>query len=582
MSFQTAITIQKAIDNINSQKYLLPAIQREFVWHAGQITRLFDSLMREYPINSFLFWQIKNENKYNFKFYRFLQQYRERYGTHNPEANVEGITDISAVLDGQQRLTSLYIGLTGTYAYKRSRVWWADNEYVLPPRRLYLNISRELVEQDMVYDFQWRIEKENPLVHDTPYHIAKNGHVWFLVGRILDFQQQETLDEFLDRQDFGEDKYVARRLLRRLWLVIHEKPVISYYLEESQDVDKVVDIFIRTNAGGTQLSFSDLLLSMATSGWRTLDARKEIYGLVDEINRFNYSFNKDFVLKTLLVLLSKDIRFKINNFNTTNIDRFEENWAQARQCIVTSVRLVCKLGFNTQVLRSHNAVIPIVYYLFKKHYGHDFDTAVRYKDDRKTIAKYLHIVLLTKLFSGQSDWVLTTLREAIDDSTAIPLFPLVTIINRCKAIGRDISFSEEFGRGLLRTEKDDSYTFSILALLYPGLGYNNTNYDKDHLHPISQFSEPCLDEMGIMDPENRRFFLDRANNNSILNLQLLSANENKQKQGQSLQKWVEQYQPHLDAHLIPSDVSLDFVDFEKFIEERERLLLEKLESMWHD
>lgn len=277
MSFQAPITIQKAIANIRSEVYLLPAIQREFVWQPGQITRLFDSIMREYPINSFLFWQIDDENKHRFQFYKFLQKYRQYYGTHNPEASVEGLNGIQAVLDGQQRLTSLYIGLTGTYAYKRRRVWWADNEHVLPPRRLFLNISQESTEQDMVYDFQWLIEKHTPLTENTPFHQDQNGVYWFLVGRILDYADQETLDEFLDAHHFGDHSTFTRRTLRRLWTSIHEKKLINYFLEESQDVDKVVDIFIRTNAGGTRLSFSDLLLSIATPvGKQSMLARKSM------------------------------------------------------------------------------------------------------------------------------------------------------------------------------------------------------------------------------------------------------------------------------------------------------------------
>ena len=58
MGFETPITISKAIGEIQSNKYLLPAIQREFVWSAEQIESLFDSLLRGYPIGSFLFWKV--------------------------------------------------------------------------------------------------------------------------------------------------------------------------------------------------------------------------------------------------------------------------------------------------------------------------------------------------------------------------------------------------------------------------------------------------------------------------------------------------------------------------------------------
>jgi uncharacterized protein with ParB-like and HNH nuclease domain len=57
MAFQTPLTISEVVNDIHSKKYLLPSIQREFVWSPEQIKMLFDSLMRKYPINSFLFWE---------------------------------------------------------------------------------------------------------------------------------------------------------------------------------------------------------------------------------------------------------------------------------------------------------------------------------------------------------------------------------------------------------------------------------------------------------------------------------------------------------------------------------------------
>ena len=71
MSFQAPITISQAIDDIDAHRLLLPAIQREFVWRNNQIRWLFDSIMQNYPIGSFLFWQVEGATKYQYKFYSF-------------------------------------------------------------------------------------------------------------------------------------------------------------------------------------------------------------------------------------------------------------------------------------------------------------------------------------------------------------------------------------------------------------------------------------------------------------------------------------------------------------------------------
>jgi uncharacterized protein with ParB-like and HNH nuclease domain len=121
MPFGLPITIKEAVEHIHKKEYLLPAIQREFVWSADQIERLFDSLMRGYPISSFLFWRVERANQDNYQFYEFIRDYHERDNINNPKANVVGEESITAILDGQQRLTSLYIGLRGSYSYKLAK-----------------------------------------------------------------------------------------------------------------------------------------------------------------------------------------------------------------------------------------------------------------------------------------------------------------------------------------------------------------------------------------------------------------------------------------------------------------------------
>ncbi len=140
--FQNPITIKDAIDKIHSRQFLLPAIQRKFTWSSSQIEMLFDSILRGYPINSFMLWKISDsEIKSGYKFYEFITSYREFFAENNKDIDTKGVPDFEAVIDGQQRLTSLYIGLRGTYAYKMPRKWWKDTEECIPTRRLYLNLG---------------------------------------------------------------------------------------------------------------------------------------------------------------------------------------------------------------------------------------------------------------------------------------------------------------------------------------------------------------------------------------------------------------------------------------------------------
>lgn len=72
---EAPITVAEAIMAIKSHKYLLPAIQRDFVWSADKTIALFDSLMRGYPVGSFLFWRVDAATSTSYAFYEFMQHF---------------------------------------------------------------------------------------------------------------------------------------------------------------------------------------------------------------------------------------------------------------------------------------------------------------------------------------------------------------------------------------------------------------------------------------------------------------------------------------------------------------------------
>lgn len=581
MSFQTPITIKEAIENIENNKFLLPAIQREFVWEHTKIEWLFDSIMRNYPISSFLFWEVSEEKtKKGYRFYKFINEYREYYKTHNDDISTDGINDFQAILDGQQRLTSLYIGLKGSYAYKEYRRRWEDNQWSIPTRHLYLNISNELKNEEDGRVFEFKFLKQDDTKEKEIY---KNNKTWFKVGAILNYTDEEKFDDFVEELDT-----FARKAIRKLRRVILDKKIINYFLEKEQDLDKALNIFIRINSGGEPLNFSDLIMSIAVANWKQLNARDEIYKLVDNIRDKGFSISKDFVLKTFLYLYSKNIQFKVTNFEEKNAKEFEIQWTKIRNTILEVFTLIKSFGFTEHSLTSKNALIPIIYYIYHRDIYQDFSTKKSYEKDREIIKKWLHIVLIKRVFGSSSDTILSQVRNAftksedfketkIDDS--MDKFPSDKI---SKSIKKDISISDEFIEELLCTQKDDKYAFSILSLLYPHLDYKNNTFHKDHLHPISKFTKKYIE--GIKDEEIKREYYRPCVYNGIYNLQMLDANENMSKNNMNLEDWIKKEttsQPKkqfLDNHLIP-DTNLSITEFKNFIDEREKLLIKKLKQI---
>ena len=117
--YQQGGTIKKVLDNIASNKYVLPAIQREFVWSPEQICKLFDSVMQGYPFGEFLFWRIQPERSADYRYYGFVREYHQRDNPHCPDLGPLPNQEIIVVLDGQQRMTAFNIGLRGSMSVKR-------------------------------------------------------------------------------------------------------------------------------------------------------------------------------------------------------------------------------------------------------------------------------------------------------------------------------------------------------------------------------------------------------------------------------------------------------------------------------
>lgn len=579
MAYQTPITIKTAIDNIRKRHYLLPSIQREFVWDTDQIETLFDSLMRDYPISTFLFWKVDKNKIKDFQFYEFLNKYHEKDNRHNRKAEPSNEEDIIALLDGQQRMTSMYVALTGTYAKKMPYYRW-DSPYAFPEKKLYLNLLKPSDELETEYDFKFLTVDEA---------IQSDGYYWFECGKILELNESKKLNKYLiqnklmDTSLFKDEECdFASDTLFEFFNVIHQKGTISYYLEKSEELDKVLQIFIRINSGGTKLSYSDLLLSIATAQWKEKDAREVIHEFVDSINQIGdgFNFNKDIVLKSCLVLADFDVKFKVDNFTKENMIAIEKNWDKTSAAMRASIELVSKLGFSRDNLAATNTIIPIAYFIYKNNFEDSIVKSSHREGDRKAIKEWLARVLLKGTFGGQPDSIYPKMRELINDN--LGNFPLQETIAHYRGGRKSISFSEDDIDSLLDLQYGKAKTYCVLSLLYPGLN-SAYKYHQDHIHPQSLFKAKLLSKLGV-DAEDIDVFLSEFN--KLPNLQLLEATSNIEKSDQAFGEWLDVNFPTLEAkesylrqNLIATSQSLELTDFLAFIEVRKQYMKEQLVRM---
>lgn len=583
MSYQTAITIKSAIESIRKQNYVLPSIQREFVWDTEQIETLFDSLMRDYPISTFLFWKVDKTRIKDFQFYAFLKNYHEKKCRHNQKLELNDDEDVIALLDGQQRMTSMYLALKGTYAHKIPYYRW-ESDHAFPTKKLYLNLLKPSDELEVEYDFKFLTSEEA---------ISSDENFWFECGNILDFADISKVMEYLmlnglmDTSKYTQERSsFALKTLNEFFNVIHQKGTISYYLEEGEELDKVLQIFIRINSGGTKLSYSDLLLSIATAQWTKRDAREVIHEFVDDLNKIGsgFNFNKDQVLKACLVLSDfKDVKFKVDNFNKSNMEKIEDGWDEIASSIRTAVALLAKLGYDRETLSAANAMIPIAYYILKNHIDeNDIVHTSDYAQDRSSIRKWLARVLIKGTFGGQPDSIYPGMRNVINANMG--KFPLVEIIEHYRGQRKSIIFTEDDIDSLLDLQYGKAKTFVVLSELYDGrnLSYK---FHQDHIHPKSIFKKKKLKELGIPSDDIDDYI---SNVNSLPNLQLLQGMENIEKRATAFADWVIQAYPDekdrnafLISNDIPIDQSLSLAKFMSFSEARRKKLKARLKSIFN-
>ena len=254
--------------------------------------------------------------------------------------------DRVAVLDGQQRLTALNIGLRGSYASKTKwRRFGRPQSY--PKRHLYLDLRAEpRLSEDRYEDQAYRFEFLEPERAETDNQ-GKDTY-WYRCSEILrlprDAAAGVAINEFLRKMSLADHPHAFDTLFK-LWSAIFQQRHLSYFTEKAQSLDRVLDIFIRVNNQGQPLSKSDLLMSIATAQWKERDAREEIPATVREVNAVHpgFGFDRDHILKAGLVLASvSDVGFRAETFNRDNT-RLSQFYA-----VAISARLVPGSGAGVE------------------------------------------------------------------------------------------------------------------------------------------------------------------------------------------------------------------------------------------
>ena len=602
MSSYKSQTIVETIKGINKM-YYLPSIQRKFVWSVGQIEKLFDSLMQGYPIGTFLFWSVEKGGDPShideYTFYKFINNYSEKNALEFVQTKVEKPSmeeRIVAVLDGQQRLSSLFCALQGSYAFKTSKKVSPDDPY--PKRELYLNLLYQRKgEMENKYQFSFKTSMESAVKAEDQYWLkVKDVISWASTDSTSNRNEVKKRAKGIIREikEYGYTSIAEERYddiescIELLWGKLVSEELITFFEIKEEALDDVLDIFVRVNSGGTPLSRSDLVFSTIVANWE--DGREKIENLLECLNSKgdHFKFDKDFVITLCLALMDLPQKFKVDTFTRDNVKKVSDSWDEIVTSICDSVDLLVDFGFCHDNFTAYYIIIPVTYYLFKSQ-KRLCDLS---ESDKNTIRKFLITGMVKKIFSSSVESGLSNILGKLKQTNLNGDIEL-----RCSDhFDFDSLKTLEFQERALRVEEADvdemlnfkkgPLTFMILSLLYPDLRLSEIKWHQDHIHPRYAFDKSRLikyfAEKGMkLDDITLKTWA--AKSNTLVNLQLLTGKQNQEKSKTALVTWIYSQFPdddkckkYCEEHYIDFDAGFELENFDAYYNRRREKLKKKL------
>lgn len=545
-------TINKVVIEISKNKYVLPVIQREMVWTPEQIENLFDSIMSGYPIGSMLFWSYNRIPESKYKFYKFLNKYDQYENNHNEEFDTKGIEEITAILDGQQRLTALYLGLKGYLNLHIARHRW-DKAENFEKKYLYINLlyKQDKSSENISNKYEFRFKTEESVYKEN----LTGNYYWFKVGEILDFKSNKDYRKILGEyyyQASDDKKDHIGDIFQDLYKKLMEEPVINYFEVNTEEFDRVLQIFVRINSGGTSLGYTDLLMSIISNSWQ--EARDKIDETLKSINSdYGFDIPKDIFLRGCLFLSDLKLTFKVENFDYDNVVKIKNNFQE----IVKYIKMACGIfkdfGYSKENLRSNLIILPLAYFFYFNKYS------ILDETDQKLILKWIQLSILNGVFGGQTTQYLEKLRSTIKNNVN-NTFPLAEIQKASLTINKYMTIEENILEEFIdKARYGTQNSWTILTMLYPSLAYGDKIFHEDHIYPSSKLSKEQLDNGG----------------NFVANLQLLESKKNIEKHDAMPEVWLREYCPKVNKtiseykseNFIPN-IELTIENFDIYIQKR--------------
>jgi 5-methylcytosine-specific restriction endonuclease McrA len=553
-------TIMGLLNQVSTDEVVLPAIQRDFVWSEAQTEILLDSIMRGYPIGIALLWETHNDIQYR----SFEREFR--HGTvHSYRANPER-RRLRIVLDGQQRLQSLYIALYGQRDGRAvhfdllSGQRWDDAEEERYLFDFLATGAAKTMNDETLGEAESREDDD-----ETPCWWIAVRELFTMPGRArrdlakdLTSRLKLTDDEaVLLEENLGafDEAFTRNQNILKLSTIDENLPSDSPYRKTETDV---LEIFVRINREGTALSRSDLIFSMLKLNWK--ESAEGLPEFVEAINQGNsFDLDTDFVVRCLFAVSGLGGKLEIDLLRKrTNIEKLQGNFDSCCDAIRATVDFVqgecgCQ---SSALLGNSTALVPVAHYMFglpKREVPND-------QVDRLRTAVYLFGLARPLSRWGESR-VGNFARTVLDSrSDGDHRFPLEDTIQKVRGWERIDSIED-------LAEANHGLTLHLIqGLSGARVQYSRNAPEVDHIFPRSELRNRNHEEEDI---------------NDLANFWILAQGKNRNKSNRRPKDYFQDVSAdQLDKALIDREM-LDYRRFRRFIRERRETMLKLLSTKLH-
>lgn len=516
--------VSELMFGIKTMDMVLPEFQREYVWTRDQAKKLITSLIREYPTGSLLIWKTADppEIKNN-------AVARDKIGT------------TSVILDGQQRMTTLYLLTQNSIP-----PYYRPEDIANDPRNLYFDLESA----DLQF-YQALLMRNNP--------------TWVEVTSCFD---DTEIDVFKIAQVKAKEEGQAFTLanqynthLNRLrGIVERDYPVQT--VPPNADIKDAIDVFDLVNSQGTKLSDAELALAHITSKWP--QARREIKKKVEELAELRFRFDITFFVRGLTGVVRRRALFEA--IHTAPEAALKEGWITLCKVLDYLIKVLPSWAHihSTEDLNTTNVLIPPV--VFLAHNEGKFGS----ETDLKLFVRWLYAASSWGRYSGQTD-------QRLDHDVSLilqsdnPWSALVdAIIDQRGRI--ELKAADLEGRGT----QHPLYRMTYVLMKINGAvdWFNGTPLSSSGLHSHHIFPQSVLYKEGPYSSDNH---LHKQKVNEIANRAFLSEDSNLSLSDSKPSKYLpmvdENYPGALQKQFVPlNPVLWDLSQYEEFLQRRREMI----------